>query len=161
MVIDTFPLEESIFSSTSDMHITYEDTNVVQYIAGYVCWKVQMKIEKSYHTNKVALPECLESNFSDEEKEIATASADWVDVVDRGGLVHVKDTYTFYSVLWKMKYGSNFNLRRMRRMIIVIVWSVYLCVSVCVSVCLCVTTNLGIYANRCQMMSTNGISGVW
>ena len=39
--------------------------------------------------------------------------------------------------------------------------SCLVCVSVCVSVCLCVTTNLGIYTDRHQMMGTNGISGVW
>ena len=31
--------------------------------------------------------------------------------------------------------------------------------SVCVRVC--VTANQGIYADRCQMMGTSGISGVW
>ena len=45
----------------------------------------------------------------------------------------------------------------------VVVWSVCLsvCLCVCLSVRLCVTANLGIYADRHQMMGTNGISGVW
>ena len=38
---------------------------------------------------------------------------------------------------------------------------VYVRVCVCVCVCVCVTANLGIYAKRCQMMGTNGISSVW
>ena len=44
------------------------------------------------------------------------------------------------------------NLRRMRRTVMVVVWTV------CLSVC-CVTANLGIYADRRQMMGTNGITG--
>ena len=45
--------------------------------------------------------------------------------------------------------------QHMRRRVIVVVWSV------CLSVCLCVIANLGIYADRHQMMSTNGINVVW
>ena len=86
------------------MFITYEDANVVRYIASYVCRKVQMKIEKSSRTNKAALLKCLESLLSDEDKEVATASADWVDVVDRGGLVHVKEgTYMFFCAMEEVR----------------------------------------------------------
>ena len=43
----------------------------------------------------------------------------------------------------------------MRCRIIVVIWSVSVCLSVCV------TTNLGIYADKRQMMGSSGISGVW
>ena len=44
---------------------------------------------KSSHTNKAVLFKCLEGLSSEEQED--TASADWVDVVDRGGLLHVKE----------------------------------------------------------------------
>ena len=86
------------FTSCSDTdNITYEDANVVRYIAGYVCCKVRTKIEQSSGTNKAALIKCLEGLLSEEEEDAATASTDWVDVVDRGGLLHVKEgTYMLF-----------------------------------------------------------------
>lgn len=45
MVTRAFPLKESASSSTDTQNITYEDANVVRYIAGYVCRKVQTKID--------------------------------------------------------------------------------------------------------------------
>ena len=39
----------------------------------------------------------MKSLISDEEEDAATASTDWVDVVDRGGLLHVKEgTYMLF-----------------------------------------------------------------
>ena len=47
MVVTAFPLKESASSSSDTQNITYEDANVVWYIAGYVCRKVRTKIEES------------------------------------------------------------------------------------------------------------------
>ena len=42
----------------------------------------------------------MEGLLSDEEEDAATASADWVDVVDRGGLLHVKEgTYMLFCAM--------------------------------------------------------------
>ena len=50
-------------------------------------------------------------------------------------------------------HGTLINSRHMRRRVtvVVVVWSVRVCV----------TTNLGIHAEWCQVMGTSGISGVW
>ena len=93
MVVTAFPLKEPT-PSCSETDITYDDA---RYIAGYVCRKVRTKIEKSSCTDKAVLIKCLEGLLSDEEEDAATASADWVDVVDRGGLLHVKEgTYMLF-----------------------------------------------------------------
>ena len=97
MVVTAFPLKEPTPSCSETDSITYEDANVVRYITGYVCRKVQTKIEQSSGTNKAALIKCLEGLLSEEEED--AASPDWVDVVDRGGLLHVKEgTYMLFCV---------------------------------------------------------------
>ena len=95
-----FPLKELTPSYSETDNITYEDVNVVRYIAGYVCRKVRTKIEQSSRTNKAALINSLEGLLSDEEEDSATVSVDWVDVVDRGGLLHVKEgTYMLFCAM--------------------------------------------------------------
>ena len=86
-----FLLKEPTPSCSETDSITYEDANVVRYIADYVCCKIRTKIEQSSGTNKEALIKCLEGLLSDEEEDAATVSTDWVDVVDRGWLLHVKE----------------------------------------------------------------------
>ena len=100
MVVTAFPLKESASSSSDTQNITYEDANVVRYIAGYVCRKVRTKIKESSRTNKTSLLNCLEGLLADEGEGDATASADWLDVVDRGGLLHVKEgTYMLFCAM--------------------------------------------------------------
>ena len=102
MVMRAFPLKESVSSSRDTQNITYEDANVVRYIAGYVCRKVRTKIEQSSRTNKTSLLNCLEGLLADEGEDAATSSVDWVDVVDRGGLLHVKEgTYMLFCAMEK------------------------------------------------------------
>ena len=85
-----YPLEmDNITLDTED--ITYEDANVVRYMAGYVCRKVNTKIANSPFPNKTVLQKCLQGLLQDDGASSASASADWIDAVDRGGLWHVRE----------------------------------------------------------------------
>ena len=100
MVIAAFPIEKATAAASGPEPggITYEDANVVRYIAGYVCKKVRRSIETSLRPNKAELLKCVEGLLSDEDNE--SPSADWVDVVDRGGLLRVKEgTYMLFCAM--------------------------------------------------------------
>ena len=71
----------------------------MRYIAGYVCKKVRIRrsIETSLRPNKTELLKCVEGLLSDGDEDDESPSADWVDVVDRGGLLRVKEgTYMLF-----------------------------------------------------------------
>ena len=78
--------------------ITYEDANVVRYVAGYVYRKVNAKIAKK--PNKLHLEKCLKELLQEEGESVATVSADWLEAMDRGGLVHVREgTYMLFCAM--------------------------------------------------------------
>ena len=74
-----------------------KDANVVHYIAGYVCRKVRKNIQESSHLNKDKLLRYLEGLLGDGEE--SSASATWVHLVDRGGLVYVKEETYMHAFL--------------------------------------------------------------
>ena len=77
-------------------------TNVVQYIAGYVCRKVQTRIDQSSLPNKPSLAACLHALLEDEPRRVensdrVSSSINWIKAVDRGDLLHVKEgTYMLF-----------------------------------------------------------------
>ena len=81
--------------------INYEDANVVRYVAGYVYRKVSAKIAKTPKTpNQLQLKKCLKELLQEEGESAATASANWLEAVDRGGLVHVSEgTYMLFCAM--------------------------------------------------------------
>ena len=88
MVVTAYPVKE-LTPSFTVKHITYEDGNVVRYIAGYVCWKVRLKIKQTCPPIYVLI--------WIEQKDVASASVNWMDAVDGGGLVHIKErTYILF-----------------------------------------------------------------
>ena len=76
----------------SDTHQspTYEECNALRYIVGYVCSKVQKKIEDSKHPHRDDMLLCL-MDIRDEEVD-AGNSSDWTNTVDRGGLCKVNES---------------------------------------------------------------------
>ena len=59
-----------------------------------VCQKVRKNIEVSSRSNKQQLLSCVEGLLGDDND---APSVDWVDVVDRGGLLHIKEgTYMLF-----------------------------------------------------------------
>ena len=97
MITAAFPLKDVTINERSNPepeNLTYEDANVVRYIAGYVCRKVWRNIDASSCSNKAQLLSCVEGLLGDDKD---TPSADWVGVVDRGGLLHIKEgTYMLF-----------------------------------------------------------------
>ena len=90
--MDTIPLDTE--------EITFEDANVVRYMAGYVCRKVNTKIANSPFLNKIVLQKCLQGLLQDDGESSASASANWIEAVDRGGLWHVREgTYMLFCAM--------------------------------------------------------------
>ena len=99
MVQTAFHVEGESEPSPTDP-ITYNDANVIRYVAGYVCRKVKKKIGDSSLPNKPALNHCLMGLLENGEEVAATSSADWLDTVDRGGLLHVTEgTYMLFCAM--------------------------------------------------------------
>ena len=61
-------LEPAMTTHRQAVEITYEDANVVRYIAGYVCWKVLKNIEVSSRSNKQQLLSCVEGLLGDDNE---------------------------------------------------------------------------------------------
>ena len=68
----------------ADQDVTYEEANVVCYIAGYICHKIFNKIQHLSLQNKDVLLRCLDDLIDKDSEDAASASAHWVNVVDRG-----------------------------------------------------------------------------
>lgn len=87
--------------------MAYEEANALRYVAGYVCRKVQKRIEASKHPMRDRLLLCL-MDLCDEDDEV-TSSAEWVHAVDRGGLVRVSETTYMVFERMEMIIRSVFN----------------------------------------------------
>ena len=116
MITAAFPLKDGTIAEISNPEpetLTYEDANVVRYIAGYVCWKVRKNIKVSSRSNKQQLLSCVEGLLGDDSD---APSADWVDVVDRGGLLHIKEgTYMFFYAV-EEEVREHFHLRKISQL---------------------------------------------
>ena len=76
-------------ASVDPKPLTYEESNALRYVAGYVCHKLKKKLTASKHVMRDKLLLCL-MDLCDEDEEVSN-SVDWVYAVDRGGLVHVSE----------------------------------------------------------------------
>ena len=68
--------------------------------------------EKLSHENKGELLKCLESLLGSEDE--SSDSADWVEVVDMGGLLHVREGT--YMLQWGKKCASIFEWEKWRKL---------------------------------------------
>ena len=75
--------------------LTYEEQNAVRYAAGYVCKKIRKQLE-SATCNKGQLLYSL--NLLICEKPQEGESSDWMIIINRGGLLHIKNS-TYISLL--------------------------------------------------------------
>ena len=112
MITAAFPLKDGTIAERSNPEpdtLTYEDANVVHYIAGCVCQKVRKNIEVSSRSNKQLLLSCVEGLLRDDDD---APSADWVDVVDRGGLLHIKEGMYMLFYAMEGEVREHFHLRK-------------------------------------------------
>ena len=107
LVKEKFPVVYTQPSECSEemKSLGYDEANAMRYVAGYVCRAVRKKITVSHSPLKkqllLALWELLEDesiDYSEDEEaspqQQQPSSSDWIDLVDRGGLLHV-NTETF------------------------------------------------------------------
>ncbi|XP_065899137.1 uncharacterized protein [Dysidea avara] len=78
---DTYCCENAAPEDNDEARLTYEEENAIRYMAGYVVRNLQRKmadeVEMLIETDKKRIQE---SN-----------STDWINIIDRGGLIHVTD----------------------------------------------------------------------
>ena len=68
------------------------ESNALQYIAGYVCTHLHKKIERESHDLKEEMILCLVEFVKSKTAEDQRTGEGWIDFIDRGGLCHVKET---------------------------------------------------------------------
>ena len=85
-------------ASNSQSPLTYMETNAVRYAAGYIPRSLNKTLLKSSHPLKKDLILCL-CELIDEDNSEPTVddSTDWLQKIDRGGLIKVKnDTFELF-----------------------------------------------------------------
>lgn len=98
-----FPIVEVQSSSCeTSSAVRYEEANAVRYVAGYVCRAVRENIMSCNSPLKQQLLICIwelledvdidSSESEDDNQQRELSSSDWVNAVDRGGLLHVTDS---------------------------------------------------------------------
>lgn len=83
-----FPIPTMSPGDSSTFSLTFEQSNALRYVAGYVCCKLYKKLKAS---KKDDLLLGLEDMIDREHSDKGEASASWVNAIDRGGLVHVQN----------------------------------------------------------------------
>ena len=77
--------------------LTNNEANALRYVAGYVCRHLRKKIEASSHPLKEEMILCLMSMVKDKSDTSVGPCEEWTDLIDRGGLWHVKEnTHSFF-----------------------------------------------------------------
>lgn len=97
-----FPIPNPSVDATSQraFPLTFEDTNALRYIAGYVCLNLYRKLMASSKPNKDDLILGIIDMIDDDREDADDPSASWVNLVDRGGLVHVHNSaHTLFTQL--------------------------------------------------------------
>ena len=77
------------------VELTRAEENALRYAAGYVCKQDSKKLKSSTDPSKQDLFLCMEmlrcDSAVDSECETSEDSSLWMDIIDRGGLWHIKD----------------------------------------------------------------------
>ena len=92
---DHFKILQLDEESETDVELRETEKGVVRYIAGYICRQLRHKLERESHEFKEEMILCLMELVKDNEE--CGIDEEWTDLLDRGGLVHVKETtYRFF-----------------------------------------------------------------
>ena len=77
--------------------LTETEANIIRYVAGYICRHLQRKLEHENHPLKKDLILNLTSMVKFNLDDASGPCEDWLDLMDRGGLWHVRETvYSFF-----------------------------------------------------------------
>ena len=99
LVKETYQVNKN-HNSDEDVSMTNDEKNVLRYVAGYVRRHLRKKIERSRHPLKeelvLFLMDLVKDDSGDADEDVGTAE-EWTNIIDRGGLWHVKSTtYSFF-----------------------------------------------------------------
>ena len=72
--------------------LTETEANIIRYVAGYICRHLQRKFEHENHPLKKDLILNLTSMVKFNSDDASGPCEDWLDLMDRGGLWHVRET---------------------------------------------------------------------
>ena len=72
--------------------IAANESSALQYLAGYVCIHLHKKIQRESHNLKEEMILCLVELVKTKTAEDQRTGEEWIDLIDRGGLCHVKET---------------------------------------------------------------------
>ena len=87
-------------SGSKDIELRESEKGVLRYVAGYICRHLQQKLERGSHQFKEEMILCLMELVKDQDTEQHGIDEDWTDLVDRGGLWHIKETtYQLFSAI--------------------------------------------------------------
>ena len=91
-----FSLAEEQVVPAQQQALTYEERNALHYTAGAVCPTLKKRITKSNHPsrgNLIGIDDLCSADDGDGDND----AQEWEDLIDRGGLSHVKDeTYQLF-----------------------------------------------------------------
>ena len=97
LIQEQFPLPRSTEQGDPSAVISYQESNVLRYVSGYVCHALTARVKSSNHPQKKELLLCLGDLTTDEQDEQLSNTEDWTKLIDRGGLTHVNDnTYMLF-----------------------------------------------------------------
>ena len=104
LVCYKFPLKEHSMEDEGDLNstITYEEGNALRYVSGYICRSVHKNLisHMCKHPRKKDLIICVDDLTTDEQDGLFDETETWMNLLDRGGLVHVKDeTYNVFHAM--------------------------------------------------------------
>jgi len=85
----------------ADVGLSYEEKNVIRYTAGYIPRALRKKIDRSSHPLKKELSLCLLDLT--EECEVGDESCEWINAIDRGGLIHVSENMYWFTASMELE----------------------------------------------------------
>ena len=107
---DHFKIE---YLNEESTEMNESERNTLCYVAGYVCRKLRTKIERENHELKEEMVLCLMDLVKDENTRACGTDEEWTNIVDRGGLWHVKGTT--YQLFCAIEYQTREVLRALLR----------------------------------------------
>lgn len=85
---------------SKDLELRESERGVLRYIAGYICRHLRQKLERENHQFKEEMILCLLELIKDQDIEEDGVDEEWTDLIDRGGLWHIKETtYRFFRAI--------------------------------------------------------------
>ena len=84
----------------TDTELNNKEKGVLRYVAGYICRHLRQKLEREGHEFKEEMVLCLLDLVKGNDTEQPGTDEEWIDLLDRGGLWHVKEnTYQFFRAI--------------------------------------------------------------